>query len=256
MFSLQDATRSAAALDDKALRSMLERTHAWDGVTLDIALAWPDAGRCLAWEPAAIDEVTAGFAAVSQKLASGFPKTGRRTAAAPPAQRAWLRPAAMALPVCPGVEARCEVSGAKLADLISRDLQCRAVSMYAGRCKDGALDARLLVGSFGFYLISRILDGLRERARNGPTPALDRLLRSFAPMLVIIAEVQREQAERKGLVQGAAAKLQAELDAAQAERDQAEAALRLRRGQARPEDLRTLTEPPPTPPRKGRRTPR
>ena len=47
----------------------------------------------------------------------------------------------------------------------SRDAILRTIAHYAGRAKDGAMDARLCLGAFGWWLVRYLVAGLRADVR-------------------------------------------------------------------------------------------
>jgi hypothetical protein len=243
----------------RSLMTILGRTGTWQWSDLGLQAVSPDLEECLSWTPAEMEAVAAGLEVLRTRLDGAYGTEAPATAADPPAQVGWVRAAAGALRPFPDLEERCGVTGAALGDLVDRDTVLRATGIYAGRIQDGAMDTRLFLGGFGWYVISLVLDGLREWVAGLPQSEAEDVLGSFAPMLVLVGRVMEQREAQQKDANTKEEKLAAEAQEAAADKDEAEAALHLRKGAALPREiLRELAlKDPPPPNRKGdRRTPR
>jgi hypothetical protein len=167
----------------------------------------------------------------------------------------WVRPLADGLTATPAFEAAVGVKGAVLASIVDRDIQIRALHRNAELAKDGAMDLRALTGAYGFFLISSVLDWLRDRVSKVSEAEANTLLRDFAPLLVLIGQLIEE--EEKARAARASAREKAQAEAAEAEKAarKAETRAALRTGQpVSDEDLKALldAEDPPAAAPKGR----
>lgn len=218
-------------------------------------------------DPAPLRAAAQGWGAILQQLPFD-------SAAAPrgpielPAQAGWVRPTGTALGQDAAIEREVGVSGAHLVQLSDLDPILRAIAQWAGQAKDGAMDLRATLAAFGWFVVSLVLDVLKQKAQALPREEAQRLLGPFAPALVLLIQAQSDAEARRLLLSGKRADARAEAEAAALQARRAEVLRAYHAGEpVSRADLLNLAQAPeswddeeesaaPAPPALGRAAPR
>src|SRR5207244_8098757 len=107
---------------------------------------------------------------------------------------------------------------------------------YGGRAKDGAMDVRLTLGAFGWYVIRDVVNGLREQVTTLSRKEAELFLAPFSPMLVLLGQIMTERELGRAETAAQMEKLAVEVQEAREERDDAEAQLQLKGEQKLPRE--------------------